>query len=408
MITLRKEPIYSPMIMLLVVLLLVTACSLPVTNTNDDNAIVGAPVVDIIAPLPNATYLNGVVVNIQASISNAGEDIARVEFAIDSTTIASQQTPNAANAAIFSISQTWPSAGIGPHLITVTAFRTDGTNVPTSVTVYVVAQVNSPSDDLGNVPTNVVNDLQNTTQPQSTSTLPPPVVVNTHTPLPTTVSVTNTPSVPMANFNSAVNVRLGPGLTFGILGMFSSGQSTEILGANLDASWLKVNFGNGVGWVFAQLAEVQGDISSLPREIGPPTPVPTAVPPPTATATQQSSGNLVVYDHFVNPPVPACGQDFTVGMKIRNDGNTTISTGLGLIQDIHVGSGTVNDSTGGGLVAVQLAPGTEHYVEATFNVTTFVNEVHRIEFVADVNNEVAESNENDNRHAVEYTLPPCP
>ena len=89
-------------------------------------------------------------------------------------------------------------------------------------------------------------------------------------------NLTETPSVPMASFFTRLNVRSGPGINFyPPIGQFTEGQSTEILGTNLDGSWLKVYFGIGEGWVYASPVNIKGDISDLPREIGPPTPAPT-------------------------------------------------------------------------------------------------------------------------------------
>jgi uncharacterized protein YgiM (DUF1202 family) len=390
-------------------LLAATGCTLTNTGGNDDETVIsGVPIVTIASPAPNATFLVGVPVNIQASISNAGEDINRVEVSVDGTIIASLQAPNANGTPVFSITQTWPAAGSGPHRIDVIVYRGDGSSsVPDPVTINVVAETVEPtatsptsaqntgdSGNQGGGPSNQGGQATATTRPQPTDE-----------PQPTAVPASDTPSVPMARTNVGINVRSGPGTNFAAIGQFAANTATEVLAVNLAGDWYKVRYQNGEGWVFGNLVTIEGDASNLPREAGPPTPVPpppTAVPVPTSAP---STVNLTVIEPFIDPPQPQCRQNFTVGMTIRNDSTVATTIGLSRIQDVHVASGTVAATSGDALVAVTLQPGGTHRVTFTFNVSVYVNELHRIEFIADVNNQVAETNENDNRIGVQYTLP---
>ncbi|MBZ0277282.1 MAG: hypothetical protein K8I60_14135, partial [Anaerolineae bacterium] len=119
------------------------ACNLlSTTNTANTNTapISGTPVVHLAAPLPNSTFMEGVSVNIQAQITNAGPDINRVEVVVDNAIVATLTSPNQAGAPAFSISQAWQSAGSGLHTVTVTAFRADGpSSAPASVNINVVS-----------------------------------------------------------------------------------------------------------------------------------------------------------------------------------------------------------------------------------------------------------------------------
>jgi hypothetical protein len=72
-----------------------------------------------------------------------------------------------------------------------------------------------------------------------------------------------------------------------------------------------------------------------------------------------------------------------------------------------VADGQVIRSSGDALVAVNLPPGGTHTVAFTFNVDVFVNEDQRVVFIADVNNQVAETIENDNQTGITYQLPSC-
>src|SRR5438045_4099177 len=100
-----KQSLLSRLWLGLIVVLL-PACTLTAPSTGPgQQTISGAPVVEIISPAPNNTYLEGVGVSIQASVTNAGTDIARVEFTIDNAIIGTADSPNAAGAAVFSVSQ---------------------------------------------------------------------------------------------------------------------------------------------------------------------------------------------------------------------------------------------------------------------------------------------------------------
>ena len=84
---------------LIALLILMTGCTLNNVSVPNET-ISGAPTVRILAPQPNATYMEGVAVNLQATISNAGKDIDRVEIVIDGATVATLNQPNPSAAAV--------------------------------------------------------------------------------------------------------------------------------------------------------------------------------------------------------------------------------------------------------------------------------------------------------------------
>ena len=104
---------YAPVLLALAVLLAVTGCTLPASGDESETTIGGPPVVSIAAPRPNASYVENVTVNIQASITNAGDDIDRVEISVNDDVIATQAQPNASGASAFSITQTWQATTPG-------------------------------------------------------------------------------------------------------------------------------------------------------------------------------------------------------------------------------------------------------------------------------------------------------
>jgi hypothetical protein len=59
---------------------------------------------------------------------------------------------------------------------------------------------------------------------------------------------------------TSINVRGGPGTSYGVVGSFQTGQQETAVGRNSAGSWVQLES----GWVFAQLVSVDGDITSLP------------------------------------------------------------------------------------------------------------------------------------------------
>ncbi|MCB0184268.1 MAG: SH3 domain-containing protein, partial [Caldilineaceae bacterium] len=98
-----------------------------------------------------------------------------------------------------------------------------------------------------------------------------------------------------------INVRQGPGTNYDVIGLAEAGATFVVLGSNGDGTWWQIDYGNGVGWVFGDLAQrneiavaVVGDIPL------PPTSTFTPVPADTATNTPLPPPELPT-----NTPVPA-------------------------------------------------------------------------------------------------------
>src|SRR5262249_48517756 len=125
---------------LITLILLMTGCTLNNVGIPNSQTFSGVPEARILSPQPNATYLEGVVVNIQATISNAGKDIDRVEVLIDGAPVATLSQPNPNGAASFNVTHGWSAVGDGAHTIGVTAYRADGSSsAPATVQITVVA-----------------------------------------------------------------------------------------------------------------------------------------------------------------------------------------------------------------------------------------------------------------------------
>lgn len=391
-------------------------CNLGSAPLEENIVLTGAPAVRIVSPLPNATYLEGVAVNIQAQIGNAGADIDRVEVAVDNSLIATLPDPNTSDAAQFNIVHTWTSAGIGSHMIAVTAFRADGSSsepATVSITVRADAPVN-PTLDTGAITQGAVQPptATRTLRPSGT---PPPATATSEAPAEQPTATTAAPAgsgsgePPIASFSDGINVRRGPGTNFTPpIGAFLAGQTTRILAMNLTGDWYKVQFGITEGWVYAPLVTVTGDTSTLPREAGPPTPYPpTATPiPPTAipaTAAPVSNVNLVAGIVVLDPGTPRCAETFNVGFDVANLGSapSSVSSTVNL-TDARAADGSQQGATIGGFPVLQ--PGETFRVNMPLTVSTWYGESHTITLVIDPGNQVVETNENDNRATITYTL----
>lgn len=394
--TLLAQHSLRPALWLLVALL--AACNLS-TTPDAGPAISGPPQVRIAAPLPNATYLEGVVVTIQALVTNAGPDLSRVETTLNGSPLAERTNPNPSGAPSFSVAETWRAAGAGAHTITITAFRADGTaSAPASVTINVVGQSSAAQTA---TPTSGGSDRTNTsappTAPRITNTPAPP----TEPPPPT---ATPTPSRPRATFNVGVNVRRGPDVSFEPpIGSFAAGDSSDVLAVNPARTWYKVRYWNGEGWVFGGLLTISGDTSNLPVDPGPPTPLPPTPTPIPATPVPQLNVNLVAGNITLNPNPPRCNETFNIFIDVANFGSDVSPGGIVDVRDIHVATGTVTQTTVGAFPSVQ--PGqTVQVGPIPLTVSTYFEEDHRLELRIDPNNQVPETNENDNVNAITYRL----
>jgi hypothetical protein len=391
---------------------LLAACNLLANpETNDTTVqISGAPVVRLASPLPNSTFLEGVSVNIQAQITNAGPDINRVEVLVDNAIIATLTSPNTTGAAAFSVTQSWLAAGAGQHVIAVTAFRADGSSsAPVSANLNVVAQgaplqpasatpvTGSPAQPTSGAGVQVTTPPQATTPPQQPTTPPQP----------TAVPPTNTPSVPIATFNQGANVRSGPSTLFNPpIGSFAAGATADILGVTPAGDWYKIRYYNGDGWVFSQLITVSGDTSRIPVDAGPAIPTLTPVPPTPVpvTATPALNVNLVVGNITFNPATPNCAQTFNIFVDIANFGsNANATSGTISVTDTRVSDGSVQQTTVGSFGIIQ--PGqTVNVGPIPLTVSTYFAEEHRITIVVDSGGQVSETNEGDNTGTKSYTL----
>ena len=406
---------------ILALMSLLTACTSlgPVEDGEDTTSFEGPPEVSIASPLTGDIYEEGVNVSILVRVTNAGEDIGRVALQVDGQIIAERTQPNPDGVASFVIESGWVAAGNGEHTISAVASRLDGvTSNNASVTISVIGEEEPTPVPTTEEPTPepVVTEAPTATNIPSG---PPPgessstgdttgqqAVQPTNTPQPSNTpppAATNTPAQPRVRVDVGANVRSGPGTVFGPIGSLAAGDESNILAVNPAGTWYKIQYYNGDGWIFGDIVTVLGDTSRLPREVGPPTPVPfTATPvPPTAAPTSANAPDVSAVALSTNPNPPVCNQSIEVVIRVANSGTGAASNGGRIVVEDLV-NGAVQGATE--TVFPALGVNEAHDAYAYFTVSTFVAQQHTIRVRIDADNQIAESNENNNTRELTYNL----
>jgi ABC-type branched-subunit amino acid transport system substrate-binding protein/uncharacterized protein YgiM (DUF1202 family) len=128
------------------------------------------------------------------------------------------------------------------------------------------------------------------------------------------------------------NVRTGPGLEYDTLGQLQQGDNRRVIGANIDFSWVAIEFRGQNGWLSTapNLLEVIGDRNSVPVLPSPPTPTPVLSATPAITPTPGSGfatsipgGDPNFADIVIVAASPAdlpAGANASVSITMRNVG----------------------------------------------------------------------------------------
>ena len=233
-------------------------------------------------------------------------------------------------------------------------------------------------------------------RPTSTATLPPPPPTQA---LPT-LAPTQDPT-PRATINvGRANVRTGDSTLYNVVTSYAQGETFPIVGISAAGTgWFLIQQANGNNaWVAPSVVTVSGNTANVPRILPPPPPV---TPTPVPTVTPITQANLVAGIVQLSPSQPVCGETFNVGFDVANLGSTqTLSGGVVSLQDVR--GGQVQESTIGGFPV--LNPGQTFRVQMPLTVDTFYDETHTLVLIIDPQNQVAETNESDNRREISYTL----
>ena len=156
-----------------------------------------------------------------------------------------------------------------------------------------------------------------TPSPTATPEVPP-----TATPVPT-------PTTPFVVADGAVNVRSGPGTSFGTVGQLAAGERAPILGKNENGSWWQIELPNGSpAWVIAELVGTAGpaDQVAVAKDI----PQAVAAAPTAAPAAAGAQPAATPKPAAAPPaPRPAGGGAFGYGVQVNPYDNAML---VGKIQ----------------------------------------------------------------------------
>lgn len=131
-----------------------------------------------------------------------------------------------------------------------------------------------------------------------------------------TPAVSPTPEGVVATITRNVqNVRSGPGTNYDVIGQLRNGEQVQVIGANVNFTWIVINFRGTQGWLSRDILDLFGDTRTLPIVAAPPTPTPL---PATATPTAQPFPDAIIIG--AQPSRLTLGQPFTVTVTVRNQG----------------------------------------------------------------------------------------
>ena len=106
-----------------------------------------------------------------------------------------------------------------------------------------------------------------------------------------TATPTRTPTLTPVTAEAFVeaNLRSGPGLDFELVGTIRAGEPVPVIGRSVAYPWYVVQWQDGEAWVFEQLVQIVGDITTVPIVDAPE--LPTANP---AQAAEQATAAVLL------------------------------------------------------------------------------------------------------------------
>ncbi len=257
------------------------------------------PSATLTSPAANAQYKAGDDVQIEGKV--VGSAVRSVDIFVNGQKFASIDTPARPNE--FDVVLTWPSPAdtAGTSVIQLKGMNEQGEPIVSSDAVFINMEAPPPPTPTPVPPT-----------PTSLPTAAAPTSAPTSAAPATTVTVSPLPA------NDFVNVRALPDINANRLGQLDKGQNAPARGRLADGSWLQINFpaaADGIGWVLASVAQVNGDINSLPVV----TPGTTAGATPTVTSTTTTTSTAGATPAATTAPAAGSLQPPFVRLKAGQD-----------------------------------------------------------------------------------------
>lgn len=201
-----------------------------------------------------------------------------------------------------------------------------------------------------------------------------PFVRATNTPQPTA-----TPDgVFVAITREVQNVRMGPSTVYDVLGQVRRGETFQVIGANLNFTWVAISFRGQTGWLSADILDIVGNRNTVPLLQAPPTPTP---PPATATPTAQPFPDIVILS--ASPSRLTLGAPFAISVTVANNG--AVNAG-----PFAVAASLTPGNIFSALNLPGLAAGQQTIISLTGTLGTGASGSQNVTIVADLNNEVSE------------------
>ena len=229
-----------------------------------------------------------------------------------------------------------------------------------------------------------------TATPTATYT-PSNTPIPTETPLPTATPST----VVVIGDLDAVNLRSGPSTDFDILGQFLAGEVAPVIAANIDYSWLVINWRGQQVWISSDVVEVFDPanlIIQLPIVDAVTIQTPGAVTNPNV---QSGGADLIIDSVVLNPPTLIPGQPFSATVFVRNQGGVAAG-GFTVGTTFLPGNISVTGNSVG--VPANSAVGVELATVVTSSGS------YTVDIVVDTLGTVAETNEANNIYSFSYTV----
>ncbi|MBI4770385.1 MAG: SH3 domain-containing protein [Chloroflexi bacterium] len=139
------------------------------------------------------------------------------------------------------------------------------------------------------------------------------------------LSPSQTPSGPTITVPDKANLRSGPGVTYGQIGVLVKGQSAPALGRSSGGDWFQIRYPgvpDGVAWVYAPLVLLNVPTTNLPVIEPPPTATPLAtatIDPTLAARFTLVPGGPTRLPTFT-PPAPVVQPTLLPGVTVEERG----------------------------------------------------------------------------------------
>ncbi len=192
--------------------------------------------------------------------------------------------------------------------------------------------------------------------PLPTMTQPPPP---TEIPATPTITLSPTPSIPMASVSEDTNCRTGPGKVYDRIGALMTNETAEVVGKNtFNNYWIIKNpDSNGNCWLWGYYATIVGNTADLQEYAVPPTPTPSIPVAPS---------NLAVTKNITISTPPTCSVDLTLVW----DDNSENEGGFNVYQD-GVQIASYESSPGTSQLSVNLSITAQDSIPFELGVTAF-------------------------------------